>query len=1007
MGYINLVYLNQHRKTLTLLIFLFFLFTLNLYAGGQTEDKMPQAMELIDQRRYNEAILVLTEIMKTNPDQFAEAQKLIQQIGIARDHYNDLYSKLITILDPPPGENIDQDTAYAIIREMEALDSNPNKAAVAAFAQAKKSIVFAVDDRTYANIMNDAAALIQSKEYPEAIKTYLKGFELHKDLFIERNYGNIVEDQIDSYQNAILTAAKDFLGSYDQVLNAAKMYSDIIKSGDISKIELGYSDYSEFMLSAGIKWRILKANAEKLDTLKKSVQRDDESDIPYISVKRVLTVGRSDSNIQEGIAGVVSSVWDNNQNLVSSMLIPLMEKYYRSSVDSFESSAFSESRKSFSDTVRLSLVVIDVLKLRGDKLYLDNNLAFRDKGLDYLNKELPSYLLAQTMGNFSPLYIDMSVVSENLNSLVKSIEAASTVGAIEELIQNLNGINSSLIKSSSESVIISEQDSGLNNIGFDLAKITNVLSELKDNQSGLLNNVFNADVRAEERILILKIAPEKVLVENAAGSITKASNYIEGVEELVNGIKLNVKRPDVATQILNDTLIKLESSDKALAAIPESVNDKEKTIQTNSAILAQIESASNFRKQIDDKKQLINQLLGKAEILNDKADNAVSLGHLRLDEAYSRFNRKNYEGARKKYYEAESQFLKSLESREDEAVRNLLTGELAKLDSDITIYLNRQIVREVRALITRGKDFYNLQEFIKAEQSFQQAAERYKVTNEDKNPEIENWLIKITRALEATSGREIALTDPLYPDIISILNLVQEEFEKGKSLLKSGNKEAAEAHFTEALKNIELVKAPFPRNFKASVMYLQILEYTQKDAFRNFFKSMYDTAVKNIKDDPKRADDDLLALYEINPDYPGIKSAVYSSGVAAGRIIPPPAQVDIKRATRLYRQAKAIVDADKSSQFPIALAYLEEAIQINSDYDAAAVLMDKIRTSTGGISQVVMSGADTQQLRYAESLYIDGRYLEANIIINQLWKNPDNRKSSKLNDLKAKVEARL
>ncbi len=1001
------MYLNRNGKALTLIILIILLSALNLYAGGQTEDKMPQALELIDQRQYNKAILVLTEIMKTNPDQFTEAQKLIRKISTARDKYNSLYDKLITLLDPPPGEDIDQDAAYAIIRDMEAIDSNPNKAAVAAFAQAKKSIVFAVDDRTYANIMNDAAALIQANKYTEAIKTYFKGFELHKDLFIERNYGNIVADQINIYQNEILTAAKDFLSSYDQVATAAKLYSDIIGAGDISKIELGYSNYSKVMLATGNKWRIMKANAEKLELLKKSTQRDDESDIPYISVKRVLTVGRSDSDIQEGIAGVVSSVWDSNQNVVSSPLLALMEKNYRSSVDSFEASEFSKSRISFANTVRLSVVAADVLKLRGDKLYLDNNYTFKDKGLNYLTKELPFYLLAQTVGNAGPVYTDMSLTSENLNSLVKSIEAASTVDSIEEILKKLKGVDSSLIKSNSDMLIISEKESSLQNIGYNLVKITNIFNELKKNQSDLSTNIFNAEVRAEERILIIKIAPEKVLIENAAESITNASKYIEGVDELIDGNTLNVKRPDSATRILNDTLTELDDSYKELAVIKASIKDKDKPIQDSLAVVKQMETVSDFRKQINDKKQQINQLLGKAKVLNDEADNAFSLGNLRLDESYSRFYRKDYDGARKKYYEAESQFLKSLTYREDQSVRDLLTGELAKLDSDITIALNKQIVREVRALINRGKNFYNLQEFIKAEQSFQQASERYKVTNDNKNPEIENWLLKIKRALEATSGREIALTDPLYPDIISILNLVQEEFEKGKSLLKSGDKEAADVHFTEALKNIELVKAPFPRNFKASVMYLQILEYTQSDAFQSFFKSMFDTAVKNIKVDPKQADDDLLALYEINPDYPGIKSAVYNSGVAAGRIIPPPAKVDIRRAVQLYKQAKAIVDADKSSQFPIALAYLEEAIQINSDYDAAAVLMDKIRTSTGGISQVEMSISDSQQLRYAESLYIDGRYLEANIIINQLWENPINRKSSKLNDLKGKVEARL
>jgi hypothetical protein len=84
---------------------------------------------------------------------------------------------------------------------MEALDSNPNKAAVAAFSQAKKSIVFAVDDRTYANIMKIAADHINNKEYPEAIDTYFGGFELHKDLFVEKNYGNIASDQVLDYQN--------------------------------------------------------------------------------------------------------------------------------------------------------------------------------------------------------------------------------------------------------------------------------------------------------------------------------------------------------------------------------------------------------------------------------------------------------------------------------------------------------------------------------------------------------------------------------------------------------------------------------------------------------------------------------------------------------------------------------------------------------------------------------------------------------------------------------------
>ncbi len=241
--------------------------TLNLYAGGHQEDRIPDAMALVEERRYNEAILLLTEVMKTNPDQFAEAQKLMQKISIARDRYNTLYEKLITILDPPPGEVIDEDEAYGIIREMEKLDSNPNKAAVAAFGQAKKSIVFAVENRTYSIIMDTAADQIIKNEYLEAIETYLGGFNLHNDGFVENDYGNIVEDQIEIYQDTIMSAAREFINFYNRVPEASRIYANIIQGESVQAIENGYSDYSEIMLKASAYWKILKGTAAKLDNL--------------------------------------------------------------------------------------------------------------------------------------------------------------------------------------------------------------------------------------------------------------------------------------------------------------------------------------------------------------------------------------------------------------------------------------------------------------------------------------------------------------------------------------------------------------------------------------------------------------------------------------------------------------------------------------------------------------------------------------------------------------------
>ncbi len=1007
MGYIVLVYFIDYRKVIILLLITVIFSPFNIFGSGQKEDRMPQVHTLMDERRYNDAILLLAEIMKTNPDRFAEAQVLMQKITTARDSYNFLYDKLIKVLDPPEGEVIDEEKAYSIIREMESLDSNPNKAAVAAFSQAKKSIVFAVENRTYSIIMETAAAQIEAGEYTNAVNTYLEGYNLHNDGFVEKNYGNIVQDQVEIFQDTIRVAAKGFLDLYDTLTKEAEKYSGIIAEGSLNSIESGYSDYSAAMIQAGEYWKVLKGTGAKLEKLRESVQREDESDIPYISTNRILTVGRSAFSGTEGIAGVISYVWDNAQNLVVEVILSQMENTYREGVNSFNTSSFEISRSLFTEAERLASVAVNILKLRGEKLYLDGTLSFLDKGLATVNRELPELIYAKTISENVPHYIRISYFTEELNSLSKSIEAAGGIEGIKTFLSELKTLESDLNDSGIDASLMDAKKGLSTYRNYDLSKTDRAVQDLLAGRDILAVNLFNSEVRSEERILILKIDPEKLTIESSADEIEEAARYTGGVEETINGLRLTVKRPDRAVEILDLTESKLDESGLTLDAILSETEKKEPEVKGMESIIAQMEITKQLKTTIGERKNSIRSLREEAAVLNNEADNAYSLARLRLDEAYVKFDREDFDGARKKYYEAESLFLKSLEYREDQNVRNLLTGELAQLDSDITIYLNRQIIREVRQLITRGKDYYNLQEFIKSEKSFQQAQDRYSVTNEEPNTEIETWLIKIKRALEATSGREISITDPLYSDIIAILNRASEEFEKGKALLKTGSQDEADVYFNEAIKNIELVKTPFPRNFKASVMYLEILEYTQKDAFERFFQTMYETAINNMVDDPKTSDDNLLALYEINPGYPGIKKAIYRSGIAAGRIIPPPAQIDIKRATSLYNQALAIVKTDQRSQFPIALAYLEEAIQINSDYDAAAILMDRIRTSTGAISQVSMSVTDTQRLRYAESLYIDGRYLEANIIINQLWANPGNRKSAKLNDLKVKVEARL
>ncbi len=988
-------------------VLFFFMPWAEVYAGGQKEDRLPEARRLIDEGKYNDAILVLTDIMKKNPDEFDNAQKLIREIKDAREKYNELYAQLIKVLDPPKGEAIDEDLAYSLIRQMEALDKTPNKAAVAAFAQARDTIVFAVTNRTFQNIMDECWNLLAEGKYIEAIDKYLSGFTLHREFFVKKDYGNIILDQIDSDTADI----KEYVGQFKTLLpllnNQTAVVVKAVENKSLDDIESSVSDYSELLLNVLSLKRKIVYKAMQIDAIRTAIQKEDESDIPYLSTLRVLSKGRVKSPLPEGIAGAVERYWMKTLNSAVPGITALLSGAYDDSLAAYDSASYQRSMEDSAIVRRYADLLLPLLDMQGGLVELDENGNPTVKGQKLISEHLPQVLKIKEMNRETEFLDRMSRQRMEIAALNVYVDNSSDPDGIGKRREKLLDLRRGIKEDKLGIGEIRKSLAGVKGAGIDTSGAETVTDTVLKRLDGFIRDTYDTEIRYADKIAGLKIDRLEKVVKTGESDIDQASSMIAGVKEKINSIEYVVKRPDKAEEIIKKTEKSLNDAEKELSSVLESINGYDKQVRDSEPLKLQVKRIEDLKTRIGKMRVSMKSLSVKAAELNNKADDMYNLGSLRLDEAYARYDRGNYDAARSKYFEAETALQKSLEYREDPKVRKLLTEEMPAFFDKIMVALNRQIIREVRTLINRGKDYYNVEKFIKAEQTFQQARERYKVTHTEPNPEIESWLVKVKKALEATSGRVIAPTDPLYPEMIHILNIAEEDFEKGKELLKQNKKDEAKALFDEAVKNIEYVKETFPRNFKASVLYLRILEFTEKDTFDSYFKSMFESAVAKIKTDPKTADDDLLALYEVKPDYPGIKRALYRSGVAAGRIIPPPAKVDIAKARELYRKAKKIADSDNRAQFPIAIAYLEESLQIDSNFNSAAVLLDQLRTSTGGISVSVMSDKDLQKLRFAENLYIEGKYLEASIIINQLWSVPRNRKSAKLNDLKKKVEARL
>jgi hypothetical protein len=105
--------------------------------------------------------------------------------------------------------------------------------------------------------------------------------------------------------------------------------------------------------------------------------------------------------------------------------------------------------------------------------------------------------------------------------------------------------------------------------------------------------------------------------------------------------------------------------------------------------------------------------------------------------------------------------------------------------------------------------------------------------------------------------------------------------------------------------------------------------------------------------------------------------------------------------------AKRIIDANTRSQFPVALAQLNEALKLNPNNEQAVSLKDRIQTDVGGQATVVLSSAAEREYQRAVQELQNGNTIVALAIVEQLLQDPKNKNSTKLVELQKRIQSRL
>ncbi|MFW5712703.1 MAG: hypothetical protein ACOCW5_00535 [Spirochaetia bacterium] len=1004
-----------------LIFLLFFSIGGEVCARGQQEDRLDEARSLIEENRYNDAILLLTQVMKENPRKFDEAERLMKDVREARALYNQTYQELLEILDVQEGETLNEQEAYDIIQRLEELDADPNKAAVEAFAQARQSIIFTVNNQRFQGIMERADQLLEQERYVEAVAEYLTGFSLHEELFLEEEYGQVIENQIDARRDEIRQLANQFETRYE-VFNEVRREFETTSAADENTSQAeeqppgSFSDIPERELLLGQQssmselWSGIVQNANAIENIRLSILGEDTTDIPFLSTLRVLSRGRTQSEAPIGIAGAVERPLVESMQSINDWLRSTMRNTFEEALQRFNEGQFDQLEQPlFNGT-------LDAVEAVTPSIDQWERLHALRRELEVSRKLGPTQVETQSDRLFVRAIEYAAVNYNQLIERIVQLNQLETGGILTE--------QATEIRTAREELVVL-----LGNLQTSLEEIQGTLSEYNDyKREGVtvarsleVLEVLQADVNTEiarsrtiegsfvERIAELRYTPAVESVQSAEDEVSQAQDFVDGVDQEIQegGEEVEVRFPNRSIDLVNSAQESVNSARTTVEAVLAELDTEKEYIQEQQAIVSLQEQGRSLLSRIETIERQRSEVLTAAADLNRRANLAVSEGDIRLQQTRAEIEKERYELAREKLEQAGDAYSQSLAYREDPEVRSIIDEEIPELADQILFEQNQAIVREVRSLINRGRELFFQEKFVEAEQVLNRAQSRWRQTHPEDDPEINLWLDRVERALEATSGITIEETDPLYTDMMQILNLAKEEFQRGRRLYEQGRRSAAMEAFEAAEKNIQYIKEPFPNNQASGVLYLRILQYTEPEDFESLFRSRFRQARAKIDTAPEEAYRELQVLREIEPDYSGLDDAIYRAEIATGIRQPSPDPQKLARARDLFQQAQKIVEGDIRAQFPVALTYLNEAINLDPDYQEAILLKDRIQTGQGGQVSVVLSSVDQQKLRQAENLFIDGRYFEASVIVNQLWQNSENRSNPKLVELRRRIENQL
>jgi outer membrane protein assembly factor BamD (BamD/ComL family) len=996
-----------------LLGLLLMLILLPLCAFGRKEARFAEIDSHIEQRDYSKALMLLQEYIIDHPEDFDSAQKRIQKIIESRALYSAKADELINVIISEPAND---EKKLQMIAELESLEKNPSQASVDFIKQTKAAAQFTYFRSLFDELMDKGSREIEEGLYEDAVKTFYSGLSLYQEDFFEHNYSDEYVAPVKDQLLSLKKVTDQFGTDYENLIISFEVLKAQLSSGTPAAVIQSFKNFQTAFTSFSLSQiEINQAGLEFQDLFSKlSLEYKDLTEASFLPFAYRFILGKTDSP-STGIIAAYNSQWSTLIPSLKPLFTAFIKKAYSQSLAALQNTELPllpERNESIRNSLALTKDLLETsLRVSGLYTLRETHSGNRDTDKDELFTtdtdlllQLYNYFIAQ-LDSIQQINREQDSFLSYVSSLPPAEDSAPAYGEnIFTSAQNVLSILDDMQKVEQDGLTTSRRASPTWKDEFA------ALSSLTDKAEKYVNNTLTDSWTA------FAIYTETKASESSSPYF---ENYTKAETLLNPGLSINTDTFEILTYpresipVYNSVIASID--DQIL-----SLNEKSRLITQSSEL-----SIDFYNTELKTKNNSIQDLITRLGQIKSQSNTHIALANerivlaerakneavLRYNQALQALNTNNFQSARDNLQRSRTKYNESLSFQESKELREQSDTLLFDLGNSISKSENEVIVREIRQLKTEAKNAYYQGNFERAENLLTQAQSRWATTNVEPDTEITNLLSLVGTALSMKTGRVISTSAPLYPEMSQILSLAKQYFDQGKELIAKGDRAQGILILNEAKQKLRELQLVYPLNQEASLLTLRIDQVIDPDAFDALFEQKFTAAKADFRTTDKRqtAYADLLDLYAINPRYRGLGDFIYQAEIELGIKIKPPDQKALADSVRLTREAAAVVNSSSRDEIALsaALVKLNTAIDKNPDNEEAMVLKDRIQTIIGGKASVVLSSDSEALYQRAVQELQRGNTLQASALVSQLLQKKENQNSSKIIDLKKKVDSLL